>query len=80
MIRTFGGVKDELSRLKKYFKEHPDEYPPLSPGQKYFIVHLDSDGNMVKNRKGKITISGGLPQIVALPDGAEKTIVCWPIK
>ena len=80
MLRTFDGFKGELNRLKKYLKEHPDEYPPLNPGQKYFVEHLDSNGNVVKKTKGRITVGDGPLQIMVLPDGAENTILCWPIK
>jgi hypothetical protein len=74
-------LRYELSELRKYFQEHPGEFPKI-PGQKYFAVQLDSEGNKVKSPGPgrRVRVTNGQLKIIALPEDARKMFVCWPLE
>lgn len=71
---------DAMRNLKQDYAQRPEKFPEV-PGQKYYIVQLDSEGDMVKSpgRGQRVSVPNGTLEIRALPEGSEKIFICWEL-
>ena len=72
-------VSDEFERLKRQYDENPEQYPEM-PGYAYYIVQLDSSGNMVRATVPNVTVKGESFAIRKLPEDIDPKIVHWRLK
>ena len=69
----------EFEWLQRQYNDSPEQFPEKL-GYAYYIVQLDSSGNMVRATGPKFTVKGGSFAIRQLPEDIDPKIVHWRLK